>query len=148
MANRLAKVVMVVVGFLSFTLIACGGVASAPEGTATPLTQPDGPIQEVASTEQNDASGGTIKTPASSLESNTDSVLSNETPTDQSPGVDDARVEALVAEWESDLTPIKSVSECVEQALGLNRPLLPEDLQLQANQPAIVTCLKAEVGNE
>ena len=64
------------------------------------------------------------------------------------PTFDDARVEGLVAEWESDLALIAQVAACVEQELGLERPLQPEDFQLQAHQPAIVACVAKEVGNE
>ena len=64
------------------------------------------------------------------------------------PGFDDARVEGLVAEWETDLALIAQVAECVEGELGLERPLRPEDFQLQAHQPAIVACIAKEVGNE
>ena len=53
-----------------------------------------------------------------------------------------------MAEWEADLASIKQVTECIEQELGLSRPLLPEDLALQGNQPAIVSCVQQEVGNE
>lgn len=64
------------------------------------------------------------------------------------PAFDDARVEGLVAEWETDLALIAQVAVCVEQELGLERPLQPEDFQLQAHQPAIVACIAKEVGNE
>ena len=64
------------------------------------------------------------------------------------PAFDDARVEGLVAEWETDLALIAQVTACVEQELGLERPLQPEDFQLQAHQPAIVACVAKEVGNE
>lgn len=61
---------------------------------------------------------------------------------------DDARVEGLVAEWETDLALIAQVAACVEQELGLERTLQPEDFQLQAHQPAIVACVAKEVGSE
>lgn len=64
------------------------------------------------------------------------------------PAFDDARVEGLVAEWETDLALIAQVADCVERELGLERPLQPEDFQLQAHQPAIVACVAKEVGNE
>ena len=64
------------------------------------------------------------------------------------PAFDDARVEGLVAEWETDLALIAQVAACVERELGLERPLQPEDFQLQAHQPAIVACVAKEVGNE
>ena len=64
------------------------------------------------------------------------------------PAFDDAQVEGLVAEWETDLALIAQVAACVEQELGLERPLQPEDFQLQAHQPAIVACVAKEVGNE
>lgn len=64
------------------------------------------------------------------------------------PGFADDRVEGLVAEWETDLAPISRVAGCVEQSLGLERPLQAEDFQLQANQPAIVACIAKEVGSE
>ena len=142
MANQLARVVVVIVGLLLVTLIACGGVADAPENAATIPVKADGSIGEATSNGRKQVSEGVTEISASPLEPR------DNTPATQSPGVDDERVEALVAEWEKDLGPTKRVLECVEQALGLNRPLLPEDLQLQANQPAIVACLKAEVGNE
>ena len=68
--------------------------------------------------------------------------------TNPEPAFDDARVEGLVAEWETDLALIAQVAACVEQELGLERPLQPEDFQLQAHQPAIVACVAKEVGNE
>ena len=144
----LANLAVVILGVLSITVIACGGAAEPPEGTAVPQTQQGGAIQEVAPTEQGNIPGGTVQVPSTPSESNGASVSSNETLSDQPTGNDDDRVESLVAEWEGDLASTKRVSECVEQALGLKRPLLPEDLQLQANQPAIVTCLKAEVGDD
>ena len=119
-------------------VIACGGVADSPDGAVSPPVSPAAVAGEIDQTpvQQNLAT-----------ESNQPETASAIPPAPQ-PGVDDGRADALVAEWEADLAPINLLAECIQQELGLGRPLLPEDLALQANQPAIVSCVKREVGNE
>ena len=128
----MTKLMPIVVGVLAALLIACGGVADSPQGIATPSIVPAPEVQQAANTPgqpQTKAPAELLTEPAQT-------------------GVDDERVGGLVAEWETDLAPIRRVAECVERALELDRPLRPEDFQLQANQPAILSCVKAEVGNE
>ena len=123
-------------------MVACSSVADNPTGTVPPATHIPDSVREATTTAQGDVSSG-----VSQFSDAPPAPIIN-TPTEQLVSVHDDRVEGLVTEWENDLTPIRRLSECVEQALGLDRPLLPEDLQLQANQPAIVNCLRAEVADE
>ena len=137
----MVKAFLVAIGLLATLLMGCGGVADSPQSSAAPPNVPTAiaggvdpvPVQPgIAST----ASQSATNSPALSA------TLSSQ------PSVDDDRVEGLVTEWETDLAPIGRLSECVERALGLDRPLRPEDFELQANQPAIVSCVKAEVSTE
>ena len=132
---------LVAIGLLAALLIGCGGVADSPQGSAVP---PNVPTPIVGGVDPAPVQRGIASTASPSA---TNAPVSSATQSSQ-PSVDDDRVEGLVTEWETDLAPIDRVSECVEHALGLDRPLRPEDFELQANQPAIVSCVKAEVGNE
>ena len=137
----MVKSILVAIGLLAALLISCGGVADSPQSSAVP---PNAPTATVGGVDPVPVQPG-IASKASQSETN--SPVSSATQSSQ-PSVDDGRVEGLVTEWETDLAPIGKVSECVERALGLDRPLRAEDFELQANQPAIVSCVKAEVGNE
>ena len=137
----MVKPISVTIVLLAAMLIACGGVADNPQSSAVPPNIPTpiargvdpDPVQpEIAATASHSATNAPVSSATQSSQ----------------PSVDDDRVEGLVTEWETDLAPIGRLSECVERALGLDRPLRPEDFQLQANQPAIVSCVRAEVGNE
>ena len=122
-------------------LIGCGGVADRPQSSAVP---PNVPTATTGGVDPAPVQPGIA---AAASKSATNAPVSSATQSSQ-PSVDDDRVEGLVTEWETDLAPIGRVSECVERALGLARPLRPEDFELQANQPAIVSCVNAEVSNE
>ena len=135
------KPMLVAVGLLAAALIGCSGVADSPRGSAVPPNIPSPVVGGVEPAPVQPEIAGAAS------QSETNSPVSSATQSSQ-PSVDDDRVEGLVAEWETDLALIGRVSECVERALGLHRPLRPEDFELQANQPAIVSCIKAEVGNE
>lgn len=137
----MVKSTLAAIVLLTATLIACGGVSDGPQEESEHLTVPTVAVEEIGPTPVQPE----VTSTASQSEKN--SLVSPATQSSQT-SADDDRVESLVAEWEGDLASTKRVTECVEQALGLKRPLLPEDLQLQANQPAIVTCLKAEVGDD
>ena len=132
---------LVAIGLLGALLVGCGGVAESPPTSAVP---PNVPTAIVGGIDPISVQPGIASTTS---QSETNSPVSSATQSSQ-PSVDDDRVEGLVTEWETDLAPIGRVSECVESALGLDRPLWPEDFELQANQPAIVSCVQAEVGNE
>ena len=116
----------------TLTVIACGGVADSPESASLPSPSPAavaGQIDQLP-TQQSLANTPSQPETASAI------------PPASQPGVDDGRAEASVAEWEADLAPINRLAECIRQELGLGRPLLPEGLALQANQPVIVSCVK------
>ena len=131
----------VTVGLLAALVIACGGVADSPQDIFAPSVElapierevAPAPVRQESETTPNHLEDTTTVPPATLV---------------HQPSVDDDRVEGLVTEWETELAPIGRVSECVERALGLDRPLRPEDFELQANQPAIVSCVNAEVSNE
>ena len=133
--------VTIVLLVLAAMLIACGGVADSPQSSAVP---PSVPTTTAGVVDPVPVQPGIAATTSQSA---TNSPASSATPSPQA-NVDDDRIEGLVTEWETDLAPIGRVSECVERALGLDRPLRPEDFELQANQPAIVSCVKAEVSSE
>ena len=137
----MVKPISVTIVLLAAMLIACGGVADSPQSSAVPPSVPTPIVGSV------DPAPVQPEIAATASQSATNAPVSSATQSPQ-PSVDDDRVEGLVTEWETDLAPIGRVSECVERALGLERPLRPEDFELQANQPAIVSCVKAEVGNE
>ena len=129
--TTLISSILAILGLSTALLIACGGVADSPDGASLPAMSTTAVEGQV---DQAPVQQGLATTPS---QPGMDSAnLSTQ------PGVDDERVEALVAEWEADLVPISRVAQCVQQELGLGRPLLPEDLALQANQPAIVSCVK------
>ena len=137
----MVKSILVVICLLTASLIGCGGVADNPQSSAEPPNVPTPIVGGV------DPAPVQPEIAAAASHSATNSPVLSATQSSQ-PSVDDDRVEGLVTEWETDLAPIGRVSECVERALGLDRPLRPEDFELQANQPAIVSCVKAEVSNE
>lgn len=146
------KPVLATLGLLALLLTACGSAADNPPPPAMPA----------ASTEQSAAPAAAVQQepPAPAAQQDAPAAAapsSGETAAPQTglapaappaPDFDDARVEGLVAEWETDLSLIAQVAQCVEQALGLERPLRPGDFQPQANQDAIVACIAKEVGNE
>ena len=135
------KPISVTFGLLAALVIACGGVADSPQDISVPSVELTPIVREVAPAPVRQES----ETTPNQLEDTTTvppATLAHQ------PSVDDDRVEGLVTEWETDLAPINRVSECVELTLGLDRPLRPEDFQLQANQPVILSCVKKEVGNE
>ena len=143
------KPVLAALALLLLGLTACGSAADNPPAPAMP-----------AATEQAAAPGVQEGQPATAAQQDAPAAVgpgSGEFAVPQTvldpaaapePGFADARVEGLVAEWETDLAPIARVAECVAQALGLERPLQAEDFQLQANQDAIVACIAKEVGSE
>ena len=135
---------------LTMAIMACGGVADSPEAVNLPsAASTSEPPEEVPIPQETKVQKTMAPPTLVSTASLPEKTPSASQPTEPAQATnDDGRVEALVAEWENDLMPIKLVSECVEQELGMNRALLPEDLQLQDNQPAIVACLKVVVGHE
>ena len=144
------KPVLVALVLLALLLTACGSAADNPPAVNTPAAaQPAAPAAPVPQNQP--APAAQQAAPAAAVPSSGEAV---EPQSGLAPaatpkaGFDDARVEGLVAEWETDLSLIAQVAECVEQALGLERPLQAEDFQLQANQPAIVACVAEEVGSE
>ena len=135
------KLIIVALGLLAVLLSACSSAADRPPEAASQAAAPA--VQEArplpaSSGSQASGSGSSAVAP--------NPAAASATPSPQ-PGVDDERVEGLVAEWETDLAAINRIADCVERELGLERPLLPEDFALQANQPAIVSCIEREVGN-
>ena len=111
-----------IVGLLLLTtaMLACGGVADSPEtvnlpsSTITSVQQEGIPVPQETTAE--------TSTGPTALLATTDQ---SEAPPAASPQAEptqainaDGRAEGLVAEWEKDLTPIKQVSDCVEQELG------------------------------
>ena len=134
------KPIFATIGLLAVLLTACGSAADSPPEAAAPATVPARPIPVLEAVQFRSAvCKDFAPSPAA--------VATSAAPIPE-PGFDDDRVEGLVAEWEADLAAINRVADCVERELGLRRPLLPEDFALQANQPAIVSCVKREVGNE
>lgn len=158
------RLVSVIVLLLAALLVACGGAndnaesigtpdrpryipnvtpsRSGTEGTSVFLPQPGTPAMTQSEATPVQREGDT--TP------NQTGTTAPVSVTTQSPQqeLDDDRVEGLVSEWESDLASVAKVVACVERTLGLERPLRPEDFDLQANQPAILACVKAEVGGQ
>ena len=145
------KPVSAALGLLALLLTACGSAADNPPAVNTPAAA-EQPAAPAATVQQNQpAPAVQPAAPAAAVPSSGEAVEAQtglDPAATPEPGFDDARVEGLVAEWETDLSLIAQVAECVEQALGLERPLQAEDFQLQANQPAIVACVAEEVGNE
>ena len=137
----MTKTAIVAIGLLAATLAGCGGVADSPLRESTQLASPTVSAGEpTAVTAQ---SGDTFEVVAPSTTTYIEATTQTSTTKN-----DDDRVVGLVSEWETDLAHIGRLSKCVERELGLERPLRPEDLQLKSNQPAIVSCIKVEVGNE
>ena len=136
------KLIIVALGLLAGLLSACSSVADRPPEAATQATDPA--VQEARPLPASSGSQASGPGPSAAEPS---PAAAAATPIPEL-GFDDARVEGLVAEWETDLAAINRVADCVERELGLQRPLLPEDFALQANQPAILSCVKREVGNE
>lgn len=145
------KPILATLGLLALLLTACGSAADNPPVSAMPASATEPSAAQSATVQQEPPPVAQQDAPASAAPN------SGETAAPQTglapaappaPDFDDARVEGLVAEWETDLSLIAQVAECVEQALGLERPLRPEDFQPQANQDAIVACIAQEVGNE
>ncbi len=144
------KPVLAALALLLLGLTACGSAADNPPAPAMPAaTEQSAPVATVqqeppAPAAQQDAPAAAVPGTGEAVESQTglDPAAMPE------PDFADGRVEGLVAEWETDLAPISRVADCVEQALGLERPLQAEDFQLQANQPSIVACIAKEVGSE
>ena len=141
------KPILAALALFALGLTACGSAAdnppaAAPQQSAAPaapaavVVDPAAPVAPAAQP--------AVVQPAVPAAA----VASQSATANPEPGFDDARVEGLVAEWETDLALIAQVAECVERELGLERPLRPEDFQLQAHQPAIVACIAREVGNE
>ena len=142
--------ILAILALLTFSLIACGGGEDGSQSESAPVSVTSPARQQAAI-----APAGQQPTPfpvqqasvATPSQSETISSVPTAAQTPQ-PSLDDERVEALVGEWESDLALIARVAECVERTLGLERPLRPEDFDLQANQPAILSCVKTEVGGQ
>lgn len=142
------KPILAVLALFALGLTACGSAADNPPAAVAPAAvveqsaAPAAPVAPAAPAAV-DPAAPTVQPaiPAAAVAS--PGVTAN-----PEPAFDDARVERLVSEWESDLALIAQVAECVERELGLERPLLPEDFQLQAHQPAIVACIAREVGSE
>lgn len=136
------KPVLATLGLLALLLTACGSAADNPPPPAVSTQQSSAP----AATAQQEPPAPAAAAPSSG---ETAASQTGAAPADPpAPDFDDARVEGLVSEWETDLSLIAQVAQCVEQALGLERPLRPDDFQPQANQDAIVACIAQEVGNE
>lgn len=136
------KPILPTLALLALLLTACGSAADNPPAPAVSTQQSSAP----AATVQQEPPAPAAAAPSSGETAAPQTGLDPAAP--PAPDFDDARVEGLVAEWETDLSLIAQVAECVEQALGLERPLRPEDFQPQANQDAIVACIAQEVGNE
>lgn len=141
------KPVLATLGLLALLLTACGSAADNPPAPAASTEQSSAPaaaVQQEPPVAQQDAPASAAPNSGETAAPQTGAAPA----APPAPHFDDARVEGLVAEWETDLSLIAQVAECVEQALGLERPLRPEDFQPQANQDAIVACIAKEVGNE
>ena len=142
------KPILAVLALFALGLIACGSAAdnppaAAPQQSAAPAAPVPAAVVDPAAPAA-PAEQPAVAQPAVPAAA----VASPGATANLEPGFDDARVEGLVAEWETDLALIAQVAECVERELGLERPLRPEDFQLQAHQPAIVACIAREVGSE
>lgn len=141
------KPILAVLALFALGLTACGSAADNPPAAVAPAAAeqsaaPAVPTAPVAQAAVDPAAPAAQPSAPAAAVANPGATANPET------GFDDVRVEGLVAEWETDLALIAQVAECVEGELGLERPLLPEDFQLQAHQPAIVACIAREVGNE
>ena len=147
------KLVSVLALLSAALLVACGGVSEDSERADTPAETQVAvtPAQQEASDPEPTSASGASPSPvqqeaaATPSQSGVATDVQSAIPSPE-PKFDDDRVEGLVGEWENDLASIARVVECVERTLGLERPLRPVDFELKANQPAIVSCVKAEVG--
>ena len=149
------KPILAALALFALGLTACGSAAENPPAAAVPAPAAVAPAAAESSAAAEPVAPAEPQAPAAlpadqqappavpSADAASPGATAN-----PEPAFDDARVEGLVAEWETDLALIAQVAECVEQELGLERPLQPEDFQLQAHQPAIVACVAKEVGNE
>ena len=150
--TAMPKPILAVLALFALGLTACGSAADNPPAAVAPATveQSAAPAAPVPAAVVDPAAPvATAAQPAVAQPSAPAAAVASQSATaNPEPGFDDARVEGLVAEWETDLALIAQVAECVERELRLERPLRPEDFQLQAHQPAIVTCIAREVGNE
>lgn len=148
------KPILAALALFALGLTACGSAADNPPAAAVPApasvapaagessaAEPVDPVAPQAPAIQPAAQQ--VQPPVPAVAAASPGATAN-----PEPAFDDARVEGLVAEWETDLALIAQVAACVERELGLERPLQPEDFQLQAHQPAIVACVAKEVGNE
>lgn len=145
------KPVLATLVLLALLLTACGSAADNPPAPAMPASATEQSAAPAAAVQQ-EPPAPADKQDAPAAAPNIGETAAPQTgaapAAPPAPDFDDARVEGLVAEWETDLSLIAQVADCVEQALGLERPLRPEDFQPQANQDAIVACIAKEVGNE
>ena len=144
------KPILATVGLLALLLTACGSAADNPPVPAMPAATEQSAAAPGVQERQTATAAQQNAPPAVAPDSGEAAVSQTGLDPAAAPEPDfaDDRVEGLVAEWETDLAPISRVAECVEQALGLERPLQAEDFQLQANQDAIVACIAKEVGSE
>ena len=147
------KPILAALALLALGLTACGSAADNPPAAAVPAPAAE-PVSVAPAAAESSAAADPIAPAApAAVQQGQPAVpavaaASPGATANPEPAFDDARVEGLVAEWETDLALIAQVADCVEQELGLERPLQPEDFQLQAHQPAIVACVAKEVGNE
>lgn len=151
------KPILAALALLAFGLTACGSAADNPPAAPAPAAEPvpvapaagesAAAAEPVAPAEPQSPAAAPAAQQGPPAGTAADAARPGATANPE-PVFDDARVEGLVAEWETDLALIAQVAACVEQELGLERPLQPEDFQLQAHQPAIVACVAKEVGNE
>ena len=147
------KPILAALALLVLGLTACGSAADNPPAAPAPAAAPAAVAPAVA---ESAAAVEPVAPPAPAIQPAAQQdqpavpadAASPGATANPEPAFDDARVEGLVAEWETDLALIAQVADCVERELGLERPLQPEDFQLQAHQPAIVACVAKEVGNE
>ena len=145
------KPILATLALLALGLTACGSAAENPPAAAVPAPAAEPVSVAPAAAESSAAVPVAPQAPAIQPAVQQEQPAAAASPgaaANPEPAFDDARVEGLVAEWETDLALIAQVAVCVEQELGLERPLQPEDFQLQAHQPAIVACVAKEVGNE
>lgn len=145
------KPILAALALLALGLTACGSAAENPPAAAVPAPAAEPVSIAPAAAESSAAVPVAPQAPAIQPAVQQEQPAAAASPgatVAPQPAFDDARVEGLVAEWETNLALIAQVAACVEQELGLERPLQPEDFQLQAHQPAIVACVAKEVGNE
>ena len=142
------KPILATLALLALGLTACGSAADNPPAAAVPAPASVTPAAAESAAAEPQAPAAPPAAQQGQPAVPAVAAASPGAAANPEPAFDDARVEGLVAEWETDLALIAQVADCVEQELGLERPLQPEDFQLQAHQPAIVACVAKEVGNE